>query len=122
MKLLEKKLENARGDAARRKIKVKLERLNDSKWSDKFTRVLVIVSTIGYVQLTQLSVQSFQAGNLAPMPGEEEHQRTFAHDPSIAFVSDSHIGVMVLSGLILFFVTFGIPIWIYKKTQKASLM
>ena len=100
-----------------KEIATKIEKVVDDKWGDKLTRVAVLFTTIGYVQLTQLSFRSFQRGGKAPIPGQEEEEHVFLHDASIPFYSTEHQITMGLSGFVIAFVVIYVPIWIYRTTQ-----
>ena len=104
-------------------LKLRREYILDERWEDKFARVAVLFATVGYVQLTRMSVQSFQRGGEAPAPGSSDRSDApaprfrFAHDPSTAHYGTGHVCVMLVGALLVAGVTLGVPYFVFTWTQ-----
>ena len=79
----------------------------------KLKQLIIVLFTVGYTPLAAKTLQSFQRG-----PKNKNGKYVFFYDSSILYESTSHTCVMIMSGIVLVLVLFGIPIIFSYKTKQ----
>ena len=91
----------------------KLGKNNKSSFSTKLRRLLIIVFSFGYETITRVALRSWQF-----VKNRNTGEYLLLHDPTIAYASAGHVAVLFVSLLLLVFVSYGFPIWLYRFTMR----
>ena len=91
----------------------KLGKDNKSSFSTKLRRLLIIVFSFGYETITRVALRSWQF-----VKNRNTGEYLLLHDPTIPYASAEHIAVLFVSLLLLVFVSYGFPIWLYRFTMR----